>query len=99
MLSQFQINYKSSDEAEEEKWSKQDQKSLKKEKKNTDYYADDSNSYDEGEGDDDIAHDDYSTEKLFLIESKIIHFYLLSCRQSGIPGRGGFFPVRKRGRR
>ena len=73
-----------------------------------DYYVDDSNSYDEGESDvnndddnedDDIAHDDYSTEKLFLIESEIILLYLLSCRQSGIPGRGDFFPVRKRGKR
>ena len=73
-----------------------------------DYYVDDSNSYDEGEGDvnsdddnedDDIAHDDYSTEKLFPIESEMILFYRLSCRQSGIPDRGGFFPVRKREKR
>ena len=50
---------------------------------------------DDNENDDAVYHD-FSTEKLFLIESKIVNSYLLLYMQSGTPRSKGFVPAIKR---
>ena len=61
----------------------------------------DGNDEDKDDGDDDNDNDDavrhdFSTEKLFLIESKIVSSYLLLYMQSGIPRSKGSVPAIKR---
>ena len=59
-------------------------------------YTDGNDDDKDDDDNDDAVYHDFSTEKLFLIESKIVNSYLLLYMQSGTPRSKGFLPAIKR---